>query len=121
NQITQRKPRARSDDLAKLTISFHVLTVSALSKSALSKCSANSHCEYVVHGGLCSYSPFVHLGTDRSATLLFNFKTRNFRCLFNGAPASEPRAFGAAQVRHGESAPWRTVVPYLAYLRARPA
>jgi hypothetical protein len=45
DQITERKPSARSHDLAKLAISFHMLTVSTLSRR-----NAISHCEYVVHG-----------------------------------------------------------------------
>jgi len=45
DQITERKPSARSDDLAKLGISFHMLAVSSLSRS-----DASVRCEYVVHG-----------------------------------------------------------------------
>lgn len=45
DQITERKPSARSDDLAQLGISFHMLTVSVLSRSG-----ASVHCEYVIHG-----------------------------------------------------------------------
>jgi hypothetical protein len=59
NQITQRKPSARSDDLAKLAIPFHVLAISALSMYG-----ASSHCEYVVHGCACSCLLFVHFRTD---------------------------------------------------------
>jgi hypothetical protein len=70
DQITERKPSAGSDDLAKLAISFHMLAFSALSRS-----DARVHCEYVIHGCACSYSLFMHFGTDRSATLLFNFET----------------------------------------------
>jgi hypothetical protein len=44
DQITERQPSARSHDLAKLAISFHRLTISALSRS-----NATSHCEYVFH------------------------------------------------------------------------
>ena len=74
DQITERQPSARSHDLAKLAISFHRLTSSALSRS-----NATSHCEYVFHGCECSYSLSMHDRTDRRATLLFNFKTR-IRC-----------------------------------------
>jgi hypothetical protein len=45
DQITERKPSAWSDDLAKLAISFHMLAISSLSRS-----DASVHCEYVVHG-----------------------------------------------------------------------
>jgi hypothetical protein len=45
DQITERKPSARSDDLAQLRISFHILTVFVLSRS-----DASVLCEYVVHG-----------------------------------------------------------------------
>ena len=45
DQITERSPSAWSDDLAKLVISFHIFTISALSRS-----DASVHCEYVVHG-----------------------------------------------------------------------
>jgi hypothetical protein len=41
DQITKRKPGARSDNLAKLAISFHILTIFVLSRS-----DATSHCEY---------------------------------------------------------------------------
>jgi hypothetical protein len=41
DQITERKPSARSDDLAKFAISLHILAISALSKS-----NAISRCEY---------------------------------------------------------------------------
>jgi hypothetical protein len=44
DQITERKPSARSDDLAKLAISFHMLAIFVLSKS-----NARSHCEYFFH------------------------------------------------------------------------
>jgi hypothetical protein len=44
DQITERKPSARSDDLAKLAISFHMLAISTLSRS-----DAISHCEYFFH------------------------------------------------------------------------
>jgi hypothetical protein len=48
DQITERKPSARFHDLAKLTISFHMLAISGLSRS-----SASVHCEYVFHGCAC--------------------------------------------------------------------
>ena len=39
DQISQRKPIARFDDLAKLAISFHKLAISGLSRSnAMSRC-----------------------------------------------------------------------------------
>jgi hypothetical protein len=60
DQITERKPSAWSDDLAKLAISFHMLAV-----SALSRCYASIHCEYLIHGYACTYSLLMHLRTDR--------------------------------------------------------
>jgi hypothetical protein len=45
NQIPERKAATRSDDLAKLSITFHTLSV-----SVTSRCDAICHCEYVVHG-----------------------------------------------------------------------
>src|SRR5207245_10897292 len=59
NQITEREPSARSDDLAKLAIPLHMLAV-----SPLSRCDASSGCEYVIHGCACSYLLFVHFRTD---------------------------------------------------------
>ena len=44
DQITERKPTARSDDLAKLAIPFHNLAIFALSRS-----NAMSRCEYFFH------------------------------------------------------------------------
>jgi len=44
DQITEGKPSARSDDLAKLAISFHMFVVSALSRS-----NAMSRSEYFFH------------------------------------------------------------------------
>jgi hypothetical protein len=44
DQITERQPSARSHDLPKLSISFHTLTISALSRS-----NAMSVCEYFFH------------------------------------------------------------------------
>ena len=44
DQITERKPSAGFHDLAKLAIPFHMLTISALSRS-----NATSHCEYFLH------------------------------------------------------------------------
>jgi len=41
NQVTKRGPGARSDYLAKLSISFHMLAIFPLSRS-----NAISHCEY---------------------------------------------------------------------------
>jgi hypothetical protein len=60
DQITERKPSAWSDDLTKLAIPFHMLAI-----SAMSRCDASSHCEYVVHGRACGYSLSMHLRTDR--------------------------------------------------------
>ena len=45
DQITERRPSAWSDDLAKLAISFHMLAISTLSRS-----DASVDCEYVFHG-----------------------------------------------------------------------
>jgi hypothetical protein len=73
DQIPERKPRARSYDLAKLAISLHMLAV-----SPLSRCDASGGCDYVIHGCASSYLPFVHFRTDHWATLLFNFKTPAF-------------------------------------------
>ena len=64
--------------LSKLAILFHMLAI-----SAVSRCNATGHCEYLFHRRRCGYSVVIHLRTDRSATLLFNFKTRKFRRLFN--------------------------------------
>jgi hypothetical protein len=44
DQITERRPSAWSDDLAKLAISFHMLAISTLSRS-----NAMSRCEYFFH------------------------------------------------------------------------
>jgi hypothetical protein len=44
DQITERQSSARPHDLAKLAISFHMLTISALSRS-----NAMSRCEYFFH------------------------------------------------------------------------
>jgi hypothetical protein len=44
DQITERQPSARSHDLAKLSISFHMLAIFGLSRS-----NAMVHCEYVFH------------------------------------------------------------------------
>lgn len=60
NEIPERKSVTRSDDLPKLAITFHTLSV-----SVTSRCDARCHCEYVVHGYACSYSLLMHLRTDR--------------------------------------------------------
>jgi hypothetical protein len=44
DQITERRPSAWSDDLAKLAISFHMLAIFTLSRS-----NAMSRCEYFFH------------------------------------------------------------------------
>jgi hypothetical protein len=44
DQIAERQPSAGSHDLAKLTISFHMLAIFGLSRS-----NAMIHCEYVFH------------------------------------------------------------------------
>jgi hypothetical protein len=44
DQITERKPSARFDDLAKLAISFHILPVCSQSRS-----NAMIPCEYFFH------------------------------------------------------------------------
>jgi hypothetical protein len=44
DQVTERKPSARSDDLAKLGISFHILAVCFKSRS-----DAIHSCEYFFH------------------------------------------------------------------------
>src|SRR4029077_5492315 len=73
NQITERESSARSDNLAKLAIPFHMLSVSALSRY-----DASGHCEYVVHGRACSYLLFVHFRTEHGEPLLFDFSTPAF-------------------------------------------
>ena len=44
DQITERKPSARFNDLAKFAIPFHTLAIFALSKS-----NATIRCEYFLH------------------------------------------------------------------------
>jgi hypothetical protein len=44
DQVTERKPSARSDDLAKLGISFHILAICSKSRS-----DAIRRCEYFFH------------------------------------------------------------------------
>ena len=67
DEITQRKPGARLQDLA---ISFHIVPVSIGSNS-----NAIRYCEYLIPDPLWSYPILIHFETDRSATLLFNFRT----------------------------------------------
>ena len=57
DEITQRKPGARLQDLA---ISFHIVPVSIRSNS-----NAISYCEYLIHDALCSYPILIHFETDR--------------------------------------------------------
>jgi len=57
DEITQRKPSARLQDLA---ISFHIVPVSIRSNS-----NAISYCEYLIHDSLCSYPILIHFETDR--------------------------------------------------------
>jgi hypothetical protein len=57
DEITQRKPGARLQDLA---ISFHIVSVSIRSNS-----NAISSCEYLIHDPLCSYPILIHFETDR--------------------------------------------------------
>ena len=57
DEITQRKPGARLQDLA---ISFHIVPVSICSNS-----NAISYCEYLLHDPLCSYPILIHFKTDR--------------------------------------------------------
>src|SRR6266481_3171879 len=80
-----------------------------LAISAVSRCNATGHCEYLFHRRRCGYSVVIHFRTDRSATLLFNFKTRKFRRLFNERrlPSRRVNIATAAQLRHGESVLWR--------------
>ena len=56
DEITQRKPGARLQDLA---ISFHIVPVSIRSNS-----NAISYCEYLIHDPLCSYPILIHFETD---------------------------------------------------------
>jgi hypothetical protein len=62
--------------LANVVISFHVFTISAGSRS-----DATGLCEYLFHGCTSGYSVVINFRTDRSATLLFNFKTSEFKPL----------------------------------------
>jgi hypothetical protein len=57
DEITQRKPGARLQDLA---ISFHIVPVSIRSNS-----NAINYCEYLIHDALCSYPILIHFETDR--------------------------------------------------------
>jgi hypothetical protein len=57
DEITQRKPGARLQNLA---ISFHIVPVSIRSNS-----NAISFCEYLIHDPLRSYPILVHFETDR--------------------------------------------------------
>jgi hypothetical protein len=84
DQIAQRKPAARPDDLANVVMSFHVLTISGLSRS-----DATGHCEYVFHRHSSGYSVVINFRTDRWATLLFNFRTSEF---------NRPRQWGQIKV-----------------------
>ena len=61
-------------------ISFHVLAI------PLSRSDATGRCEYLFHLHRSGYSVVIHFRTDRSATLLFKFKTLALRC--RGSEAS---------------------------------
>jgi hypothetical protein len=53
NEVTERGPGARSNYLAKLSISFHTLTICALSRS-----DATIHCEYFFYRHSELFSPY---------------------------------------------------------------
>ena len=75
DQVSKRRSTARSNDLAKMSSSFHLFSVTQ------SRCNAIPNCEYLFHRRRHAYSVFIHFRTDHQVTLLFNFITAgSLRC-----------------------------------------